>query len=112
LIWNVRWIIDNHVECRSIERHASVVRNDIWLVPWIDVQTDNRPRTSLPEPAAIDRRVENEFRSLAGIEVQHPFQECGIVAFPDGRQHFVAIATVAVEPETLIFRLAIWRRFW
>jgi hypothetical protein len=89
LIRNVWRVIHHRIETSIPKRHCSVVSHQTGPVPGLDIQPDDRPLASSPEPSAVYGRIENFPRLPARVEVEHLFEKLRVVSVPDGWQGFV-----------------------
>ena len=75
LIGDVRRVVHDDIQGLITEGHFRVVGDHIRVVKNLDIQAQNRPLGAPPEPAAIDRGIQNQLWTLARIKRQHVFQE-------------------------------------
>jgi hypothetical protein len=78
LVWDMRRIIDHHIEGRRPEWNSGIVSADVRAVPRLDVQPDYRTGAVAPEPTTVDCRVEDQSRLSVRIKSEKLFDQFGI----------------------------------
>ena len=82
LIWNVRGVIYDDIECLRFERHIQAGAQDIRPMPDVDVHPKHRPGRTSPEPPFVHRCIQNPFRGLLWVELEHSLQQPVVGALP------------------------------
>src|SRR5712692_541056 len=86
LIWNMRGIVNNHVKRVVLERHVTVIRNNVRVKLRVNIQTHDLSLAPLPESPDVDGGIENCLRPFSWVKVKHQFQQLGIGSKPNGRE--------------------------
>jgi hypothetical protein len=90
LIWNVRGIVNNHVETFIPEGHSKVVAYRGRPEFGINVKTNNGAATVAPESPHVDGRVQDSIRRSLGVEVKHSLKEFCVSSLPNRWDRLVA----------------------
>jgi hypothetical protein len=90
LVGDVRRVVHNYVEAAVAERKIGTVPEHIGPVSRVQVQGDDGPTISPPEPAFICGGIQNSLRKFMWIESEHTVEELRIIAIPYRRERTVA----------------------
>lgn len=89
LIWDVRWIVHDYVECAVAEWHLGIVGREVGPMRNVDIKPKNWPGAPTPKPSTVHSGIKDAFRALTRIEVKQELEELCVIPFPHRTQRSV-----------------------